>query len=323
MSSTVAEDRTSLRHRGQHHLALLTEPLEPRQLLATVAPGIESTMTFAIGLPIASLETGAYIPVPAEATWQNANQTSQEIVSADLAMSEGASTPGIGLATPSQTYQTSQASVSLPLFESAYGVAPLGPSTFGPSATGPASTLNPLGYGSETAIAAASEVVHPTPGRSDRISSIVRTLPIVPLPHYDSPDPEIIQQPEIQDKAPAKPIPPVQQVQPPEMHEAPPAKPTDEVKPVVPVPVNLIPGPDATPSPLSFQAWDAAIEFVENDLPEVTSAVSASHAEGSLAVGALLAAWGGWNYRARLEGRSRSRPLSIEALEFARNGAGR
>jgi hypothetical protein len=281
-------------------------------------------MTVAIGLPIASLEAGAFTPVPSEETWQNANQTSQDIVSADLATSEGASSPGIGLATPAQTYQTSQASVSLPLFESAYGVAPLGPSAYGPSAAGPASTLNPLGYGSETAIAAASEVVHPTPGRSDRISSIVRTPPIVPLPHYESPEPEVIQQPEIQDKAPAKPAPPVQQAEPPE-------KPADEAKPVVTTPVDAIPAPDimalpsteAPQSPMSYQAWDAAIELVDNDLPEVGSSVPTSHAEGSLAVGALLAAWGGWNFRARLEGRSRIRPLPIEALEFARNGAGR
>jgi hypothetical protein len=311
MSSTAVSDRPGTR--SQHHLSLVTEPLEVRQLLASVAPSVQSTLTFAIGLPIPSLETGAFLPVPAEETWLNADQTMEEIISADLAMLDGQPTPGIDLATPAQSFQTSQASISLPVFESSYGSTPLS-TFFGPPVTGPASTLNIL---SETANAAASEVAQPTPGRSDRISSIVRTPPIIPLRLYRAPEPEIIAEPEIQKKPPAKP--PAPPVQPPPKDSQPPEKPAE---PTVPAPGNEAipaPAPKEAPTepkqPMSLQAWDAAIDLVETDLPEVSSAVPTSRAEGSLAAGILIAAWGGWNYRSSLEGRSRRRPQIFEGLE--------
>src|SRR6185312_5878743 len=70
---------------------------------------------------------------------------------------------GMGLASTAQTLPTATVSVS---------PAPIA-TPFAPSATGPSTTLSPLPNDSETAVAPASEVARPTPGRSDRISNII------------------------------------------------------------------------------------------------------------------------------------------------------
>ena len=203
---------------------------------------------------------------------------------------------GMGLPSTSQTIPTVTVSVS---------PSPVAPS-FGPSATGPSTTLSPLPTESETAVAAASEVARPTPGRSDRISSLIEAPEIIPIPHLhlSPPDPApVVPRPEIQARPPAPA---------PAIPAPPPAEPAEPVRPVEPTPA---PVPKAAPAetrvPMTFEAWDAALDLVATELPEASPAY---RAEASMAVGALLAAWGGWKYGSRLEGRSRRPALTTAGV---------
>ena len=211
---------------------------------------------------------------------------------------------GMGLASTAQTLPTVTVSVS---------PAPV-VASFGPSTTGPSTTLSPLPNDSETAVATASEVARPTPGRSDRISSVVEAPQIIPIPHLRSPEPvDVLPGPEIQARPPALAPAPALPVQPP----VEPAKPAEPARPpidLVPAPVpDAAPAPKAAPAeskdPMTFGAWDAAIDLVATDLTDDSPASMPYRTEGAMALGALLAAWGGWKYGPRLEGRSRRRPL--------------
>ena len=213
---------------------------------------------------------------------------------------------GMGLASTAQTLPTVAVSVS---------PAPVA-SPFGPSATGPSTTLSPLPNDSETAVAAASEVARPTPGRSDRISAIVEAPEIVPLPHLRSPDAdEVIPGPQIQARPPAPAPAPVPAPAPAEPARQK-AEPAEPARPVAPAP-DPVPkaAPEGSKAPMTFEAWDAALELVATGLPEGSETSFVHRTEAAMASGALLAAWGGWKYGSSLRGRSRRRPLSIAAVE--------
>jgi hypothetical protein len=321
----LAHDEDS-RVRAQHHYGLSAEGLESRQMLDAASSNVASALTYSIGLPIASLATGANLPLPA-GIGENSSQTTQEIVNLEIMNAPDQPVPGIGLATPAQTVQGFTASVSLPVVESSngqYGSAFATNTTmFGPTGSGPSTTLNPLGNRTETAVAASSVVVQPTPGRSDRISTIIRALPIIPLPHYPAPGPEIIAEPEIR-QVPVVPAPkpaaqPVMEKAAPVEPPAPAQQPIEGVE--TPVPKAE---PVAPRSPMSFQAIDRAIDLVEGEMTELKSPWLDPHAEGSMAVGALLAILGGWKTRTIGEGRSRRRAESVEGIETGPElGAGR
>jgi hypothetical protein len=66
--------------------------------------------------------------------------------------------------------------------------------------------------------------------------------------------------------------------------------------------------PSRPESPTTFEPWDTAIDLVEADLAAESSAPV--RVEESMAIGALMAAWGGLNVVARREGRSGSRPIT-------------
>jgi hypothetical protein len=334
MLATPVESRPRLRPRGEHRFKTWTESLEPRRLLDAAQPIVSPDLSASSGLPVLSLETGSDL---AAIESQPINSTPGLAVAAGLPMASVDTSTG--LASPITSMASTQPSVSLPSITTTFpplNGAALGPSSFGPSATGPSTTLNPLGNDTETAVAAAAEVAQPTPGRSDRISSIIRATPIIPLPHYRSPDdlgdvpgPRVRPRPPV--KAPAVPTqPPVEPPAPaPEVPKAaapepaPPARPV-EVEPAV-IPSTAPAEPKATPAepkgPTTFNAWDSAIDLVETDLAEASSASLANHAEASMAIGAMLAAWGGWSLKASSEGRSRRRPLAVKTLE-AGPGAG-
>lgn len=317
MSALVVDSRSRSRPRAPHGVGPRSESLETRRLLDASMPIVTPSLSFAIGLAAA--------------------ESSPINVAAGSEFAPGFAVtglePGTGLATPGQTLTAFQASVSLPPITSA--IPPLsGPSTtatsFGPSATGPSTTLNPLGNDTETAVAAASEVAQPTPGRSDRISNIVVTTPIIPLPHIRPPEPALVnpaprRQPNPPVKAPAPPVqPPVQQPAEPAVPKAVEPAPATPVRPieVEPAPVPKV-VPTEPKEPMSLHTWDAAIELVEADLSEGLPASLSIRMEESMAAGALLAAWAGWNYGSRLEGFSRRRPFSpsLPSLE-AGPGAG-
>ena len=208
---------------------------------------------------------------------------------------------GIGLAATNQTVATVSVSVS-----PATTPAPAAVTPAIPSPTGPSTTLSPLMTDSETANATASEVARPTPGRSDRISNLIVAPEIVPLPHLREPEAiQIIPGPEVQ-PVPLAPAPAEAAPEAPKAESAVPARPAD----VAPVPKAE---PAEPKEPMAFRAWDAAIDLVTpSDNP--TASVSDSpidRAEGALAIGALLAAWGGWKYAPKPAGRSRRRATTV------------
>lgn len=306
--------------RSLHHLSFSTESLESRTLLDAASSNIVSALSFSIGLPIASLATGSNLPVPASMA-SNANQTVQEVATQEITNGPDQPVPGIGLAMPAQTLQGFTTSVSLPLVESTYGGAPVGgygdlAIPFGQPYNGPAPALRPPGYATESAIAAASEVRLPTPGRTDRISSIARAIPIIPLPHYQSPDSEMVTKPEVIQLPPA--AAPIQHL--PDQavpNQAVPDQPAVEPPPVIDR--DAAPRPEAAPAvpkgPMAFDTFDEAIGLVETDLAEVHSSMMPCRPEQSMALGALLAAWGGWNVASRQRGKSKQRPLVVTGLE--------
>ena len=187
----------------------------------------------------------------------------------------------------------------------AQAIAPGGSMSFGPSATGPSTTLSPLANDSETAIATASEVARPTPGRSDRSTSaieapdILRIIPIeAPDPVVVVPGPEIRAVPTIPAPAPAEP-----------------ARPIDAAPAPAPAPVPA-PAPEVPKDPVTLAAWDAAIEIVAaEDVAEAPPASPVHRVEVAMAAGALMAAWGGWRFGSRLDGRSRERSPAIAAVD--------
>jgi hypothetical protein len=316
------------RPRARREIGLRSESLETRRLLDASQSVVFPNLSFAIGLPVPSLATGSDLA---------AISSSPISISPFPTFGEPVIglEPGDGfLVSPDQMVMAFQASVSLPpittVFPSLNGAVA---ATFsaGPSATGPAPTLNPLGNASETAVASASEVLRPTPGDTDRVASYLPAPRIIPLPHLRAPGPEVLpgrgarpapavprrepqDQPPVDRHAPAAPVPMPAPVAPKavEPESAAPARPID----TAPSPASEPARPEAT-RPISLRTWDAAIELVESDLAADSSALAAHRAEESLAVGALIAAWGGWNFASRLEGRSRSRPFtrSPRALE--------
>ncbi len=330
MFATVVDSRPRTRPRAEHRFGLRSEVLESRRLLDAAQPIVSPNLSAMSGLPALSLELGTNLTViessPIDVASNPAFATGLPVTGLE---------PGTSLATPAgSTLPTFQASVSLPPITSSFP--PLsgpstGPSSFGPSATGPSTTLNPLGNDTETAIAPAAEVAVPTPGRSDRISSIVSTPPIIPLPHLRSPEldvvPERRAQPRPPAKAPALPVqPPVKPATPtpepavPKAAEpeiAPPARPIDAGEPTVPkaAPTEPKAAPAEPKEPMSFQVWDTAIDLIATGDSEDSPALMTDRMEGAMAFAALLAAWGGWKYGARPEGRSRRRPYSLSGLE--------
>ncbi len=206
---------------------------------------------------------------------------------------------GLGLASTAQAVQTVTASVA--------PVAAPAASSFGPSPTGPSTTLSPLPNDFETAVATASEVARPTPGRSDRISSVIEAPQVVPILRLRSPDAvEVVPGPEIQARpqAPAAPAPrPAGPAQPP-------VEPSAPARPVPTAPSPKV-APEGPKESMNFEVWDAALDLVATDLPEDSPGSPTHRAEGAMAAGALLAAWGGWRYGTRFEGRSRRRPSSM------------
>ena len=182
---------------------------------------------------------------------------------------------------------------------------------FGPSATGPAPTLSPLANDSKTAEAAASEVARPTPGRSDRISTILAAPEVIPIPHLAPPE-----------EAPVVPGPAIQgpPVAPAPAPVAPlPAEPAPDVPAA---PADAIPLPEVAPQPpMTLHAWDLALDLVATEPADTPTPSPTRRAEAAMAAGVLLAAWGGWRNRPRPDGHSRRRPLAIAALD-SRSGYG-
>ena len=305
--------------RANHHFSVSTENLEDRRLLDAASSNVASALTFAIGLPIQSLETGAYLPLSSQLS-SNMNQTTQEIVALEIDNAPDQPVPGIGLATPAQTPQGFPVGISLPVVESTYGPSlnPLSISSNslpnGQSATGPATTLNPSSYLTETANAAASAVRQSTPGRSDRISTITQTRPIVPLRHYDPPRDRVIAEPEIQVlPKPAAPVPVAPVEAAPAQDQ--PVKPSEVPNGEPQTPKLEQPKPESNPTPdplsITFGEMDTAIDQVSAELTQVRSNLLSERAQGSLMIGALLAGWSGWNARGWGQGRSRRRPLTF------------
>lgn len=203
---------------------------------------------------------------------------------------------GVGLPAPSLS------SPGLPTI--ATTVAPGSPtSVFVPSTTGPSTTLSPLMNDSETAVAAASETARPTPGRSDRISTLIDPVETIEIPRYrDSEAIAVIPGPELQ-PVPDLPAPPA----------LPALRPPSEPIPTAPPLFRPV-----TPSgPAAYEVHDAAIDLIVAELDEEPSLTSPHQAEMSLALGALLAAWIGWKRENRSDRRSSSRPASPSAIEWA------
>jgi hypothetical protein len=323
MSTTVVEKRPRTRPRPPTRLGLRSESLESRRLLDAAQPIVAPNLSVAIGLPVPSLETGTDL---AAVESSPINLAGSEFATGFVVL--GTESVG-GLATPNQTLSSFQAGVSVAPITTTFpplSSASTAETSFGSSATGPAPTLKPPGTDLETAVAAASQVAQPTPGTSDRISNLVVTPLIIPLPHFRPPDLGLAN-PRLKPHPPAKvPAPPVQpQAQPttPEVPKA--AEPKPEPAPVRPNDVEPVPVPKAPPAeprePISLQAWDTALGVVAADLPDGLPVSMAFRMEESIAVGALLAAWAGWSRGLRLEGRSRRQPLSV-SLPTLESGPG-
>jgi hypothetical protein len=315
------------RSRSEHRFGVTSEGLEPRQLLDAAASNVTSALTFAIGLPIASLATGANLPLPAGLIEND--QTTQEIITQELLNAPDQPLPAIGLATPAQTSQGYIESVSLPVVEttnSAYSNSLFASSSstvtmaYNPNTYGASTTLNPMGNSTETALAAASAVRRPTPGRLDRISSIVRTHPIIPLPHYGEPVPEPSKAPEVNSR-PAFEVP--ERLQQPANPTG--RTPTPEATPRPTPPINneqpQVPAiaPDE-PRAALLDVQDDALRLVVTEIDEFRSPWLENRPEGSFAVGAFLVAWGSWHRRAFRDARSRR---TVQPTEFLEAGPGR
>ena len=328
MFAAFADPHLNSRPRVKRTSGPKPEALESRRMLDASMGSVFPNLGYAVGLPVASLETGSDLPVSSSGSFSFSGlPTFGSPGTASLFGQDAQLLPG-------------QPSVSLPVLGSAFpgqnfAVAP----TFaaGPSATGPALTLNGLGSSSETAAAAASTVTRATPGADDRVFSGTPQKPmqIVPLPHLRGPNRE-----PFAGRGGALPIdPPSFRPDRPKVEPAPatpqpaPAVP-DAVKSVAPEPAHPVEiAPPTTPDdiptrpepPVSFQPWDAALDLVELDLAADSSAYAAIRAEESMAVGALMAAWGGLNVALRTEGYSRRRPLTpaTSPLEAGPDDAGR
>jgi len=178
------------------------------------------------------------------------------------------------------------------------------------SATSPSPTLSPLMNDFETAVATSSEVARPTPGTTDRISVILEAPEFGPIPHILVSDPiEVIPGPELQAPPKAAPAPAPAPVQPP-------------AEPAAPVPaIDQAPAPtpelalEASEQPVTFEVWDTTLDQLASDLNSEAPASLTHRAEAVVAAGAMLAAWTGWKFGPRSEGRSRRRPLAIPAIE--------
>ena len=222
-------------------------------------------------------------------------------VASGLVLASGLPLPGLatglGLASGVATLPSSAVSVApASVATSAVAANP----TIISMATGPATTLSPLMSDAETANAAASEVARPIPGRSDRISVILPAPEIVAILHLQPNEPRTVEPgPELE---PAIPAPATPTVPAPVSNPAPPAAaaPDDAPRPVEP--------------PVAFEVRDATLELLATEPTDLLAESPTEFAvttQGPLAAGALLAAWGGWKYGSRLDGRSRRRPLVI------------
>jgi hypothetical protein len=210
MPATVAEPRPSSPRRDEHHFRLKSEPLEPRRLLATIQTVVAPELTAVSGLPVIGLETGfGQTAVTVPSIDVGAPTFQPGLPAAGQLQSEDEVAYGFTLEQPAL-----QPSVSLPPITSAFQL-PGGLNAnllaTGPTAVGPSTTLNPLGYLTETANAPASEVAQAKPGFLDRVSSSIPTPPIILLPHFfrapssrDVPGPRVPPNPPA--KAPAPPV---------------------------------------------------------------------------------------------------------------------
>lgn len=191
---------------------------------------------------------------------------------------------------------------------------------FGPTATGPATTLSPLANDSETAVAAASEVARPQPGRSDRISVEVEQ-PVVPA-----------EPPPLRAGEPVEVVPGPEFPAPPPAAEAAPAEPAP-----APAPPEAIPAPAPAPNPAplpesidptaSLDAWDRALDLVtpsdSSDDADADADATPSAATRLAAGVVAVVAWGGYRYAPRVSGRSRQDALVVTDREAGPGRPGR
>ncbi len=211
---------------------------------------------------------------------------------------------GIGLAASASSQPSATVSVS-PTPSAAPAMAA------GSSPTGPSTTLSPLPTEAETAAAASSEVARPTPGRSDRIASFLPTPEVLETSGLRSPDPAeaMVPEPSLPEGPAAPPgdRPPA----PADVPRAdPPAEPAPPPRQLAPPAPELAP---ATPKdPVTLEVWDAALlEVVTADRIGAQADSTAWQVDGRLAAGAALAFWGGREFVARRQGRSRRRPILV------------
>ena len=226
-------------------------------------------------------------------------------VASGLTIASGLPLPGLATGSGFATTAQSSATAAVTVAPSSVG------SPVVPSATGPSTTLSPLMSDSETAVATASEAARPTPGRSDRISVILKAPEVAVVTHLQTPDPiEVIPGPEIQGRPPVVPAPAQPTVEPP--------APLRQVDPdPAPIPKAV---PEAPKEPIAFQVWDAALDSLSAEISKDTSASLTHRTEAALAAGAMLAAWTGWKHGPRSQGRSRRRPVAIAVVEGGEAG---
>ena len=228
-------------------------------------------------------------------------------VAAGLLIATGLPLPGLatglGLTTtaqslPSSTVTVAPASVASPVMP-----------TMIAEATGPATTLSPLMNDSETANATASEVARPTPGRSDRISIVLPAPEFVSNIHLYLGDPAaIFPGPEVGDFPPSSNSPASDQPPVGSDPTAPLLAPPDGAP--APAPVPDAP-PEAAGATTTLEVWDASLAQIALSWTSAEPSTPSATTEATLAAGALLAAWTGWKYGPRVEGRSRRRPLVL------------
>ena len=108
MSTTVVENRPRARPRTPTRLGLRAESLESRRLLDAAQPIVAPNLSFAIGLPVPSLETGTDL---AAIESSPINLAGSEFATGFVVL--GTESVG-GLATPNQTLSSFQAGVSVP-----------------------------------------------------------------------------------------------------------------------------------------------------------------------------------------------------------------
>ena len=226
-------------------------------------------------------------------------------VAAGLPIASGLPLPGLatglGLATTAQSLPSATATVA-----PASVAAPVMPTTIA-LATGPATTLSPLMNDAETANATASEVARPTPGRSDRISIILPAPDVVSTIHLHLGDPVAIYPgPEVGDSPPS-PVSPLPESTPLDLGPAAPP-----LAPPVAAPIPAA-APAAEREPIALEVWDAALAQITLPWAGDEATAPSRTTEATLAGGALLAAWTGWKYGPRTEGRSRRRPQVLRS----------